>query len=226
MAAIKRSVDLAHELGAGAVIVHPGRVDIDPKLEFHLLTLYRQGKAGTSEYIAARERLRAARAAQAGANMRSVRRSLLELAEYAVARGVCLGLENRYHFFEIPVPDEVDELLHLGCGDTIGYWHDVGHAVVLENLGFGSHEEWLRRFAGQMVGIHLHDVVGIDDHRAADQDGVDWSLVARYLPPGALRTCEFQPSNPPEEVRAALERLRLTLQSTGPTPAAGAGERE
>jgi sugar phosphate isomerase/epimerase len=214
--AMERSVDLARELGAGAVIVHPGRVDLDPALEFRLVALYREGKAATPEYGAARERLMAARAARAGANMRAVRRSLLELAEYAAPRGVRLGLENRYHYFEIPLPDELDELLDLGCGDALGYWHDVGHAQVLEHLGFGSQEEWLRRFAGQMVGIHLHDVVGVDDHRAAGRGAVDWSLVARYLPAGALRTCEFQPSNSPADVRAALDLLERTLAPRQP----------
>jgi sugar phosphate isomerase/epimerase len=211
VAAMQRSVDLALELGAGAVIVHPGRVDLDPALEFALLALYREGKAGSPEYAAARERLMAARFARAEANMRSVRRSLLELADYAAPRGVRLGLENRYHYFEIPLPDELDELLDLGCGETVGYWHDVGHAEVLEHLGFGSHEEWLRRFAGHMVGIHLHDVVGVDDHRAAGRGAVDWNLVARHLPAGALRTCEFQPFNSPAQIRAALDLLECIL---------------
>jgi len=218
VAAIRRSIDLAHELGVGVVIVHPGRVDVDPGLEKSLVALYREGKAGGAEYAALREQLLAARAAQAGANMRSVRRSLLELAEYAVPRGVRLGLENRDHTFEIPLPDELDELLHLGGGDAdaVGYWHDVGHAQVLENLGFGTHEEWLRRFAGQMVGIHLHDVVGLEDHRAAGQGDMDWSMVARYLPAGALRTCEFLPVCSPDQVKAGLDLLRRTLGAPQP----------
>jgi len=211
VAAVQRSIDLAHGLGVGAIVVHPGRVDIDPELEFRLVALYRQGKAGRPEYAAARDRLVAARAAQAGANMRSVRRSLLELAEYAAPRGVRLGLENRYHYFEIPLPDEVDELLNMGCGETIGYWHDVGHAQVLQSLGFGTHEEWLRRFAHRMVGIHLHDVVGLDDHQAAGRGNMDWDLVARYLPAGVLRTCEFQPFNSPQQVKAGLDLLRRAL---------------
>ena len=58
-------------------------------------------------------------------------------------------------------------LLDLGYDEVVGYWHDVGHAQTLEHLSLCSHEEWLRRFAGQMVGVHLHDVVGVRDHLAA-----------------------------------------------------------
>jgi len=38
------SIDLAHEMGVQVVIVHPGRVDIDTKLETALSDLYTKGK--------------------------------------------------------------------------------------------------------------------------------------------------------------------------------------
>ena len=205
--AIERSIDLAQALGVQAVIVHPGKVDIDPKLEWVLLDLYRAGRAGQPEYAEASKRLVGARAEQAAGNMAPVRRSLLELAEYAGRKEVRLGLENRFHYHEIPLPDELDELLGLGPGDVVGYWHDVGHAQVLEHLGFGTHEEWLQRFFGRMVGVHLHDVVGVNDHLAAGLGHVDWEMVARYLPAGTLRTCEFQTTNSRQQVADGLAWL-------------------
>jgi sugar phosphate isomerase/epimerase len=205
--ATRRSIDLAHDLGARVVIVHPGRVDIDPSLEPALVKLHKAGKFGQPEYAEVKERLEVARAAQADLNMRSVRRSLLELAEYAAGLDIRLGLENRFHYDEIPLPDEVDELLDLGCGDTVGYWHDVGHGQVLEHQGFHSHEEWLQRFSGPMIGVHLHDVLGVEDHLAAGLGQVDWDLVFRYLPAGAQRTCEFKSFNSPQEVAAGLQWL-------------------
>jgi sugar phosphate isomerase/epimerase len=207
VAAVRRSIDLAHKLGVPAVIVHPGQVDIDPALEAALLRLYRQGKSEEPEYAQARERLVAARAAQAENNMRSVRRSLFELGGVAAQRGVRLGLENRYHYPEIPLPDELDDLLGLGLGEVVGHWHDVGHAQVLQQLGFSTHEEWLRRFASRTIGVHLHDVQGITDHLAAGLGQIDWDMVARHLPADALRTCEFQATNSPEDVAAGVQWL-------------------
>ena len=205
--AIRRSIDLAVQLSAQVVIMHPGRVDNTADLDKAMRELYKQGKANDSEYARARDKLVAARAAQAETNMRSVRRSVMELAEYAARMGVRLGLENRYHYYEIPLPDELDELLSMGCGDTVGYWHDVGHAQALENLGFGLHEEWLQRFGRRIVGVHLHDIVGLDDHRAAGLGGLDWDMVAPYLPRDALRTCEFQTHNSPREVMDGVQLL-------------------
>jgi sugar phosphate isomerase/epimerase len=208
--ATQRSIDLAHHLGAQAVVVHPGRVDIDPALESVLVDQYNAGLSGQPEYIRTRERLMAERAARAEINLRSVRRSLLELAEAASRRGVRLGLENRFHYREIPLPDELDALLDLGLGEVVGYWHDVGHAQVLEHLGLDTHETWLRRFSGRMVGVHLHDVLGVKDHLAAGLGQVDWDMVGRYLPPAALRTCEFHASNSPQQVAAGLKWITDT----------------
>ncbi len=207
MAAVQRSIDLAHELGAQVVVVHPGRVDIDPMLESALRDLYKADRSGSPEYAEAQGRLVAARAAQAEINLQAVRRSLVELAEYAGRLGVRLGLENRDHYYEIPLPDELDYLLDLGYDDVVGYCHDVGHAQKLEHLRYCPHEEWLRRFAGRMIGIHLHDIVGLRDHLAPGLGHMDWDMVTRYLPVEVVRTCECRSYNSPREMSSGVRWL-------------------
>jgi sugar phosphate isomerase/epimerase len=204
--AVLRSVDLAQQLGAPIIIVHPGKIDVDAELDSQLRDLFRQGKRESSEYARLKNQLIAARAAQAPINMDSIRRSLIEIAEYAGARDIQLGLENRYHYFEVPLPDELEELLALGLAG-VGFWYDVGHAETLEQMGFFKHEEWLRRFGTRIIGAHLHDVVGIDDHHAAGLGQVDWDMVARHFPVKAYRTCEFQNFNSPEQVAAGVQWL-------------------
>jgi sugar phosphate isomerase/epimerase len=123
-------------------------------------------------------------------------------------------LENRFHLRDIPWLDELDELLDLVRDEVVGYWHDVGHAQVLQHLGFGDHEDWLRRFAGpqgRVLGVHLHDVVGLKDHLPVGLGHIDWPMVASYLPAGVLRTCEFRPSTSPQEVATGLQRAAAWL---------------
>ncbi len=204
--AIKRSIDLAQKFGASLVIVHPGKVDIDTAIDNKMRDLFRQGKANTTEFRQLRDEFVAMRAAQAPLNMSAVRHSIIELAEYAGERNITLGLENRYHYFEIPLPDELENLLNLGF-KNVGFWYDVGHAETLDKLGFFPHQEWLRRFSAKIVGVHLHDVLGIDDHQAAGSGQVDWDMVARYVPANAHRTCEFQNFNSPDQVRAGAQWL-------------------
>lgn len=205
--AIRRSIDLAHQLGAAVVIVHAGRVVMDEGLEAELRRLYREGKRHTPEYARVTAIMMAQRAGRASAHLAAVRRSLDELAGHAARLGVRLGLENRDQYFEIPLIDEMEELLAAGYGDTVGYWHDVGHAQKSEYKGYGPHEAWLTRFADRMIGVHLHDVAGMDDHLAAGTGQMPWGMVARLLPAGILRTCEFQNSNTPEQVATGLRWL-------------------
>jgi sugar phosphate isomerase/epimerase len=204
--AVERSIDLAQKLGATTVIVHPGKVDIDTALDDQLRSLYRQGKASTDEYKRLKDKFVAMRAAQAPINMSAVRHSMIELAEYAHERSIKLGLENRYHYHEIPLPDELGTLLNLGF-KNVGFWYDVGHAETLDQMGFHTHEEWLKRFAPSIIGTHLHDVTGIDDHQFAGSGQIDWDMVARYLPADALRTCEFQNFNSTDQVTAGVRWL-------------------
>jgi sugar phosphate isomerase/epimerase len=206
-AAVRRSIDLAQQLGAAAVIVHPGRVLMDETLEASLAQLFREGKRHTPEYERILAQMTAERAERAPAHLAAVRRSLAELADHATRLGVRLGLENRDHYFEIPLIDELDALLSNGYGETVGYWHDIGHAQKSEFKGYGPHEAWLTRFADKMIGVHLHDIIGMEDHLAAGAGQMPWEMVAKYLPRGVLRTCEFQNTNSAEQVAGGLRFL-------------------
>ncbi|MGD9146213.1 MAG: TIM barrel protein, partial [Anaerolineae bacterium] len=89
--AVQRSIDLARQVGAGLVVVHAGRVDVDAALEARLWGLYEAGQAGTVEYTSLKARLVDARAEKAEANLAAARRSVAELAEHAAQAGVRLG---------------------------------------------------------------------------------------------------------------------------------------
>jgi sugar phosphate isomerase/epimerase len=74
---------------------------------------------------------------------------------------------------------------------VVGYWHDRGIAATMERLGSTQHEEWLRRHAGRLIGIHLHDIDSHRDHQCPGNGRLDWSMVSRYLPADAIRVCEL-----------------------------------
>jgi len=216
--AAQRSIDLAHSVGAGFVVVHAGRVDVDAELEARLWALYEAGQATTAEYACLKEALVVARAARAPANLDAARRSIAELEAYATRVGIRLALENRYHYLGIPLPDELEGLPASAGEDRTGFLYDVGHAQTLENLGFVPHREWLERYAARMIGVHLHDIIGLQDHYAAGLGEVDWDMVARYLPVDALRILEFRSHNTPEQLRAALDFLVTKGCIRGPNP--------
>jgi sugar phosphate isomerase/epimerase len=202
--AIQRTIDLAYRLGASTIVIHAGQAHADVQPEKRLRSLLASGERASDKYHDIQQEMIRARAKTAQAGFDAVRKSLLELLAYAEGKGVCLGIENRYHYNEIPSPDELEKLLALSGPDRIGFIYDVGHAEALARMGFYPHEESLKRFGPRIVGTHLHDMNGTTDHYAPGLGNMDFSRIAAYLPEEAFRTCEFQTFNSPEQVKAGL----------------------
>ncbi len=205
--AMQRSIDLAQRIGAHTVVVHSGSVDSDRAMEDRLCALFTAGKEHSKEFVELKLQLEKRRRELAPPRFQAVKKSLIELLDYAEGKGICLGLENRFHYMEFPSPDELGELLTLAGQEHLGFLYDVGHAQALSRLGFFPQEKWLKRFAPRIVGTHLHDVVGIQDHRVPGDGDVDFKKIAARLPAHAIRTLEFQGFYTHEQVLAGLKTL-------------------
>lgn len=209
--AIKRSIDLAASIGAKTIVIHAGEALPDEKrLEHTLRQMIDAGQRETAEYHAVQAEMLRIRAAAAAAGMQAVQKSLAELLAYAAPHRICLGLENRYHYLEFPLPDELEILLGLAGAEQIGFIFDFGHAAALDRLGFVPQMAWLERFSNRIVGTHIHDVRGTTDHFAPGRGSINFGQIARYLPENAFRTCELQTINTPEMVKAGMMMLADT----------------
>jgi HAD superfamily hydrolase (TIGR01549 family) len=206
--AVKRSIDLAHQLGVPVIVIHLGNIhEMDITLEKRLRKLHEAGLNDSAEYKEVKSEMVRCRQQLAPQGMESVKKSLIELFAYAAPLGIKLGLENRSHYREFPSPDELEMLLGLADPEQVGFIYDVGHAQHLSRLGFYPHDEWLKRFSKRIFGTHLHDVIGLNDHFAAGLGEVKYEEIAPYLPESAFRTCEFLDSNSPEQVQTGLQYL-------------------
>jgi hypothetical protein len=59
-----------------------------------------------------------------------------------------------------------------------------------------------------MIGVHLHDVIGLKDHQAPGSGEVEWGMVVNYLPNDVIiRVCEFRHYLPSEQVVAGPQFL-------------------
>jgi sugar phosphate isomerase/epimerase len=204
----KQTIDLAASVNARAVVLHMGEVPIDLSLQDRLYKLCDERHTQTKEYKQAKEELVCQRISQAPPYLEAARISLQELSEYSRQKGIMLGLETRFHPHEIPNMEEMAELLNEIAESPVGYWHDVGHAEVQQRLGFSLHEEWLSRFGDSMVGIHLHDILGISDHQAPGKGDMNWEMVAKYLPPGIVKVCEIGEWNDEEQMQGVVKFLQ------------------
>ncbi len=204
----KKTIDLASSIGAKAVVLHMGEVPVDLSLEDKLHHLYNENFTGTKEYTQVQEELIYQRASKAPPYLEAAKKSLEELSEHSQKQNVMLGLETRFYLYEIPDIDEMAELLNEVEGRLIGYWHDVGHAEVKQRLGFTSHEDWLLRFNHEMLGVHLHDVLGISDHHPLGKGNVDWEMVSKYLPRQAIKVCEIAEWHEEEDIQGVVDFLQ------------------
>ncbi len=204
---IKRSIDLAAELGSRAVVIHCGQIQGDTSAELLLRSLYENGQLGSTEYLEEKARFTDLRTSLAGPYLRAVKKSLLELLEFAGRSNVRLGIENRFHYFDIPTLDEMDDILDLASPERLGFIYDIGHAQFQDRLGFCPHQSWLDRFSSRIIGVHIHDSQGIQDHLAPGLGDIDFAKIAPYLPAQAFRTLEVMSFNTPEQIRTGLGLL-------------------
>jgi sugar phosphate isomerase/epimerase len=207
MEGVKRSIRLAKEIGAATVVVHCGTIPSKSSREAMLRYSFETGKFQSGEYEAIKNQIVQERENGRNHRLKAVKESLNELLDYAIGFEIKLGLENRYHYLDIPSLDEMEELLSLGGPDTLGFIYDVGHAQALDRLGFYPREEWLRRYSDRMLGTHLHDVIGLTDHYAPGLGEIDFEAIAGYLPENAFRTFEMLPGNTLAQVKRGINLL-------------------
>ncbi len=207
VAIAKDSIDVAVRYGARAVILHVGNVDVDPELQNTLEQLQARGLIASPEADQIRSRLVTERMFHYDEHMTALKRSLDMLIPYAAARAVCLGIETRRRIRQVPNFEEMQWLLAYYQDAAIGYWHDAGHAEAQAAVGMTPHVDWLRSFGSRLVGIHLHDVIGFDDHQAPGAGSVDWSGLAPFVPERGLRTAEIDAQTSEEALTAGVEHL-------------------
>ena len=185
-----RTIEHAHDLEARAVVLHLGRVDIpNPVEEFS--RLYNSGKLHEKEALTFMDAQRCTRQAIGRKNLDAVLLGLEKLNKEAEKNRVFLGIENRYHFHEIPNFEEIRLILKTFQGGHVRYWHDVGHARVQKNLGIIGHNDLLEAYSEEIIGIHLHDVRGLKDHLAPGQGEIDYQEIKPFLKPSTIKILEL-----------------------------------
>ena len=205
-----KSIEHAAELGAAAVVLHCGYVEMNP--EMPALYQYYQSNQLNSEaaqiFIQNKLKQRDHRKAK---HMDSLLSSLDRLLPVAEKQGVLLGLENRYYYHELPGLDDFGAIFANFKGAPIGYWHDTGHAHANEILGFIPKNALLQNYADQLIGVHLHDAVGLDDHIPPGTGEIDFQALKPYLKSDTIKVIELKPGIPAAEVLEGIRFVREKL---------------
>ena len=202
-----RSIDVAADYGARVVVLHLGLAGISSQTAHQIKSLFLSGQIAGAEADLVRTHYASERACEHAERMQALERSLDELIPVGLKRGVCLGLENR-PICEVPNWTEMQEILTRYPDKGIGYWHDTGHAETPALLGMTPHAAWLQAYRSRLVGLHLHDVIGLESHYAPGTGVVDWAGLARLVPADTLRIIEVEGSVSPESLGDGVKRLQ------------------
>ncbi len=204
----KRTIDTASRLGARAVVLHTGRVDIPDKTR-DLIELYQNGLKGSPGFRKLRSEIVKERKENARPYLENALKSLDELDRYARKLKISLGIETRFYYREVPNFEEIGIILNEFKGSSLFYWHDTGHAQLMENLGFIRHKDFLDAYAKYMLGIYLHDIIGCQDHQPPPRGEINFRLLKPYLSPDIIKIIEAHLPATPED----LEKSKAFIES-------------
>lgn len=201
-----KTIQIASEIGAGAVVIHLGRVQMDT-MSKELFSLYDSGIAGSEVYTGKLDKIRILRDSRKGKVLDMMLLSMAEIQKEAEKYDINIGIENRYFFEECPSFEEMAVIFNEFGNGRIGYWHDAGHAQVQENLGFVRVRDMLEAYGKYLIGFHLHDVNGYSDHHVPGTGKVDFELLKKYMNRDTVKILEIHPRETEKDLMEGVSFL-------------------
>lgn len=195
-----QTLDLAERLNAPFVVLHCGSIEMNPITD-ELIALAQNGKLLSRKYVRKKIEAVRKREREAPRHLTWLKECLKPIVERAAEKNVRLGIEGRRRYEEIPSEREVPQIVDETAAPHVGYWHDMGHIQIKENLGFLDHAEWLSAIAPRTIGCHMQDVKWpAQDHQAPFLGEMKLERLTRMLPQNCQIVWELSPHLSAEEI--------------------------
>jgi len=203
-----QTIRFAAEIGAKAVVTHSGNIDM-PRYTEQLVGLAEMGEQYSSRYEKLKLKLQITRDKKARKQLPFLYAALEQLLPVLQQNNIRLAMENLPTWEAVPTEVELETLLQHMASPHLGYWHDMGHAQIRENLGLINHERWLERLQPHLVGMHVHDVLPPGrDHVMPPRGKIDFARYKRFALRNIIRVIEPTPRTSREDIVEALDYLK------------------
>lgn len=207
-----RSAEYAHRYGAKAVVVHPGEVPIDHADVKVLEQLYQSDGRDSAAYRTAWSSFIERREREAGGYLKRIIESLDEVCNLSAAKGldVRFGIETRSRPNQMPTLAEAKTVIDALQGALVGIWYDTGHAIMMDRLGLYDSIGEADGLMDHIVGVHIHETIGLSDHWCPYVNSGDLHFYDAYLPMierAGVKVYELKAACLPEEIEKSHRLL-------------------
>ncbi|MCX5781766.1 MAG: TIM barrel protein [Elusimicrobia bacterium] len=199
-----KTIEWAQRLNAKAVVIHAGEIETNPsgKEFFKYIKQLGYKEKQDSRYF---EPIQISRKINSAKYLDRLMKGLDKILSFAQDKNIEIGLENRFYFNEIPNIEETAKIFETFPDAPLGYWHDTGHAEVFVRIGLvKNHLEYIKPFSEKLIGVHLHDIKGLEDHYAPGSGDFDFSILKPYLAEKVLRVIEAHTHSSSDEVKRSI----------------------
>ncbi|MFC5649276.1 sugar phosphate isomerase/epimerase family protein [Paenibacillus solisilvae] len=202
---LKQSIEYADRYGAGAVVVHPGEVPFTDNIDSQLKQIYRVKGRESKEYLALWREMSERRERLSPQFLERIRHSLEEVSEFVARKGyrVAIGIETRARCYQIPTLQEAGSLIKSLKGSPVGLWYDIGHAMMMDRMGLYDNLRDLREVSPYIVGVHIHETIGLSDHWCPyvhSQDDVYFDHFLGVIRQAPIKVYELKAQCLPEDI--------------------------
>ena len=205
-----KTIEFAAEVGATVMVCHCGYVNCSLRT-VKLFDMIMAGQKNTPAYDKLRSKMQIKRDKKSKPFLKYLYASIQKLLPILEEHNIILGIENLPSWEAVPTEYELEIMLREFNSPYLGYWHDIGHGQIRENLGFINQEKWLDRLEGNLVGMHIHDVKDlIQDHVMPPMGDVVFERFHKYIQNDIKRVLEPRPNSTAAEVKEALQLVKRT----------------
>ena len=213
------SAEYAQRYGGEAVVVHPGEVPFPEDISKDLGKIYNEEGPNSPKYRSKWAELMERREALSSRYVEKIIASLDEVCNRAAAKGldVRFGIETRSRPQQIPTLAEAKTIITALKGAPVGIWYDTGHAIMMDRMGLYDSVGEMQGLMDDIVGVHIHETLGLSDHWCPYVHSKDMNFYDAYLPMirrAQVKVYELKSACTAEEIHESHDLLMKKLVVT------------
>lgn len=207
---LQRSIDYADRFGAQGVVVHPGEVPFDYNVDAALKKLWVEQGKDSPAYQALWMEMLEQRNALAELHVRRITASLEQACNYIERKGlsIAIGIETRSRCYQIPTLQEAEQIMNDLEGAPVYLWYDIGHGMMMERMGLYPNAAEIQRLKHRVLGVHIHETVGLVDHWCPYIQSEDLQTFDAFLPvieAAPIKVYELRAPNTVEQIQQSYD---------------------